>query len=70
MTKQEQVSKYLRTLALHIDPMNGRLSSLAKRMDTHPSTVHKWIAHGEIPPKPLRRLENLFGDVARLDDET
>lgn len=59
--RQEIVSKALRTLALHHDPMSGNLTKLADRIQVHPVTLSVWINKGYVPHASVLVLEAVFG---------
>lgn len=68
MTPSEVVKHHLLTMALVVDPGNGRLEHLAEAIELHPVTLSKWIAQGYIPDFQLRKLVNRFGDLAPVAD--
>jgi len=60
-TRQETVSFYLRTLALHVDPDNGRIQALALALEINKLTLYRWKAQGYVPWHQVKKMQRRYG---------
>jgi len=59
-SREEIVGFHLHTLALHVDPRDGRLSLLADAIEVDAVTIGRWKTQGYVPMFQVRRLLNRF----------
>lgn len=60
-SREEIIGFHLGLLALHIDPLHGRLNVLADAIEIDPITVGRWKSQGYIPWHQVKRLQKRYG---------
>lgn len=68
-TQQDTIGFHLNVLALHIDPLHGRLSELAKAIEVDPVTIGRWKGQGYVPWHQVKRLKKRYGKHLVPSDE-
>lgn len=56
-------------LALHVDPKDGLLSTLAEAIEVNPITVWRWKSQGFVPYHQVTRLQRRYGKKLVPEDE-
>jgi hypothetical protein len=60
-TREEVVGFHLNMLALHVDPKDGLLTTLAMAIEVDPVTLGRWKAQGYVPWHQVVRLQKRYG---------
>ena len=68
-SREEIIGFHLNVLALHVDPKDGRLASLAEAIEVNPITLGRWKSQGFVPWHQVRRLQKRYGETLVPEDE-
>lgn len=68
-SRNEVVGFYLGVLALHVDPMHGRLNLLADAIEVNSMTLTRWKSQGYVPFHQVKRLQRRYGKKLIPEDE-
>lgn len=68
-SRTEIISFHLNVLALHVDPLHGRLTTLADALEINPITLSRWKTQGYVPWHRVKYLQKRYGRKLIPEDE-